>query len=95
MLKIIVKGGEFFNEDTFEVSQTKDTVLQLEHSLISLARWESKWHKPFLEDMDKRTAEENLDYIRCMTISQNVDPDVYLRLSQQNMLEIKNYIEKK
>ena len=93
MLKIIVKGGEFFNEDTYEISQMKDTVLQLEHSLISLARWESKWHKPFLEDMDKRTAEENLDYIRCMTISQNVDPDVYLRLSQQNMLEIKNYID--
>ena len=93
MLKIIVKGGEIFNEDTFEVTQVKDTVLQLEHSLISLARWESKWHKPFLEDMDKRTPEENLDYIRCMTISQNVDPEVYSCLSPENMLEIKNYMD--
>lgn len=93
MLKITVKGGEIFNEETFEVSYTKDTVLQLEHSLISLAKWESKWHKPYLEDMDKRTAEEYLDYIRCMTITQNVDPSVYTRLSYDNLMEIKNYMD--
>lgn len=95
MLKIVVKGGEVYNEETSEISFTKDTVLQLEHSLISLAKWESKWHKPFLEDMDKRTPEEDLDYIRCMTITQNVDPSVYERLSIENMLAIRNYLDDK
>lgn len=95
MLKIVVKGGEVYNEETSEISFTKDTVLQLEHSLISLAKWESKWHKPFLEDMDKRTPEEDLDYIRCMTITQNVDPSVYERLSIDNMLEIRSYLDDK
>ena len=93
MLEILVKGTEEYNEETNEITVSKDTVLKLEHSLISLARWESKWHKPFLEDMDKRTREEDLDYIRCMTISQNVDPGVYRRLSLQNMIEIRNYLD--
>lgn len=95
MLKIIVKGGEEYNEETCEITTLKDTVLQLEHSLISLAKWESKWHKPFLEDMDKRTPEEDIDYIRCMTITQNVDQRVYERLSIDNMLEIRAYLDDK
>lgn len=93
MLEILVKGFEEYNEETNEVIVNKDTVLKLEHSLISLARWESKWHKPFLEDMDKRTREEDLDYIRCMTISQNIDSNVYRHLSLKNMIEIRNYLD--
>lgn len=92
MLKIIVKGKELFDERTNEFISTNDTVLQLEHSLISLSKWESKWHKPFLNNSDK-TEEEMIDYIRCMTITQNVDPGVYYGLSQKNIMEIKNYMD--
>lgn len=92
MLRIVVKGCEMFDEETFEVTQAKDTVLCLEHSLISLARWESKWHKPFLENMENRTYEEDIDYVRCMTITQNVDPTVYSRLSRENMKDIVEYM---
>lgn len=92
MLKIQVKGRELFDEETLTFISAKDTVLQLEHSLISLAKWESKWHKPFLNN-EQKTEEEMRDYIRCMTITQNVDPDVYYCMSEENLLEVKRYME--
>lgn len=92
MLRIFVKGRELFDERTNEFISTKDTVLQLEHSLISLSKWESRWHKPFLSNTNK-TEEEMIDYIRCMTIMQNVDPAIYYGLSTKNIIEIKSYME--
>ena len=92
MLNIDVKGVEFFDESTQRFIYTKDAHLSLEHSLISLSKWESKWHKPFLSTENK-TEEEVLDYIRCMTITQNVDPKVYLALSNENLFKIKAYMD--
>lgn len=91
MLKITVKWDEVFDEETCQISYKKNTVLQLEHSLISLSKWESKWHKSFLDD--DKTEEEMLDYIRCMTIMQNVDPMIYDHLSRENVQEIKDYLD--
>ncbi len=93
MLKIVVKGKELYNEKTGEFSWSKDTVLQLEHSLISLSKWEAKYHKPFLKNTDSMSYEELKDYIRCMTITQNIDPLVYDCLSEDNIMSIKNYME--
>ena len=92
MLTITVPGAEFFDENTETFVETKDQVLQLEHSLLSISKWESKWKKPFLAHEEK-TAEEQLDYIRCMTITPNVSPDTYAALTQDNLLAIKEYIE--
>lgn len=66
-------------------------VLKLEHSLVSISKWESKWHKSFLHTADK-TDEEVLDYIKCMTLSQNIDPDVYNHLTIDNLRDINKYI---
>ena len=82
---------EMFDEKTQEFFTLKEQTIQLEHSLISLSKWESKWCKAFLTDNEK-TIEETLDYIKCMTITQNVDPDVYKRLGQNNMKIINDYI---
>jgi len=91
MLTIKIKGREEFNNATQEFIQTKDTILTLEHSLVSVSKWEAKYHKPFL-GKDKKTYEETIDYIKCMTITQNVDPAVYRLLTKDNMDEINNYI---
>jgi len=91
MLEIVIEGQELFDERTQEFISTKPVVLKLEHSLISVSKWESKWHKPFLNDEEK-TEEELLDYIRCMTITQNVDPNVYLCLTPLNHFEIRQYM---
>ena len=67
-------------------------VLRLEHSLVSLSKWESKWCKPFLSKQEK-TDEETLDYIKCMTLTQNVDPSVYDHLTRENIEQIRSYID--
>lgn len=91
MLRILVPGDEQWNEAKNEFIYSKDQVLDLEHSLISLSKWESKWCKPFLSDKEK-TQEETVDYVRCMTLTPNVDPNVYYHLSNENIEEIKKYI---
>lgn len=66
--------------------------LQLEHSLISISKWEANWKKPFLSK-NSMTNEQTMDYVKCMTITQNVPDDVYSRLTQENFNEISAYIE--
>lgn len=92
MLKIIVSATEYFDEINEEFINKKEQTLQLEHSLVSLSKWESKWNKAFLGKQEK-TDEEILDYVRCMTLTQNVDPEVYSRLSAENYAAINAYIE--
>lgn len=92
MLKIKIPEQEFFNEETQRFIYVKGAELQLEHSLISLAKWESKWHVPFLGKTDK-TEEELQDYIRCMTLNKNVDQEVYKYIPSSTLKEIFDYIE--
>lgn len=92
MLTITVPGREMFNEKTGEFFNTKEQTLQLEHSLVSLSKWEAKWNKAFLTK-EQKTPEQVLDYIRCMTITQNVDPNIYNALTDENIEAINKYIE--
>ena len=93
MLTIIVPGKETYDEEKETFGRTTDQTLTLEHSLISISKWESKWHKPFIKDDYEKTYEETIDYIKCMTLNpQSVDPSVYSNLTQENLRDIKNYI---
>ncbi len=92
MLQITIPAQEFWDERTNTFIDTKEVNLTLEHSLVSVSKWEAKWCKPFLSKEEK-TAEETLDYIKCMTLTQNVPPDAYLRLTSKNIAQIKEYIE--
>lgn len=92
MLKITVPSTEYWDETKEEfVNIGKEQTLQLEHSLVSISKWESKWHVPFLNNTEK-TYEQIIDYVRCMTITQNVSPDVYKRLTIDNVNQINDYI---
>lgn len=92
MLQITVPATELWDERTNSFVETKEQTLQLEHSLVSLSKWESKWNKVFFTKQEK-TFEETIDYIRCMTITQNVDPLIYSRLTNENLKQINAYIE--
>lgn len=97
MLQITIPAAvseEFDDSNNEFVYKTvsKEQTLQLEHSLVSLSKWESKWCKPFLTKGEK-TREEVLDYVRCMTLTKNVDPNVYYHLTNENITEIMNYID--
>lgn len=94
MLTIVIKGGESFNDETQEFVPVEDVVLELEHSLVSLSKWESSWEKPFLGPEEKTTSEV-IDYIRFMTLTPNISPEVYSRLSDDNIKQINEYITAK
>lgn len=95
MLQIHVTGKEFWDEQKEEFIQSKiDQTIQLEHSLVSISKWESKWNKPFLDKKNKKTDEEVLDYIKCMTITQNVKDEVYDNLTTSEIEKINDYISK-
>ncbi len=92
MLKITIPASELWDEQNEEFVYTKEQTLQLEHSLVSLSKWESKWCKAFLSK-NQKTHEETLDYIKCMTLTQNVNPEVYNGLSPANIAQINDYID--
>lgn len=91
MLHVTIPVREFWDEVKQEFVTSKEQKLQLEHSLVSVSKWESKWHKAFMTT-DNRTFEETIDYIRCMTITQNVDPDVYNSVTDEIIKEVNEYI---
>lgn len=93
MLTITVPKTELFIPTTSSFVNVAEHTLQMEHSLLAMAKWESKWHKPFLRDKPPKTGEEMLDYLKCMTITKNVDPMVYYCLTEDNIKAINEYIE--
>lgn len=92
MLKLKISKKELWDEEKMEFIQVPECEIQLEHSLVSLSKWESKWHRSFIKDQLKGDSEEALDYIRCMTITQNVNPNIYKYISPDEMDKIIEYI---
>ena len=92
MLDITIPAMELWDEKNEEFINVKEQTLRLEHSLVSLSKWETKWCKPFLSK-DKKTQEETMDYIRCMTLTQNVDPNVYICMPDSIIEQINQYID--
>lgn len=92
MLRITIPATEIWNESKSMFEYMEERELCLEHSLVSIAKWESKWHKPFLTK-DVKSREETIHYIKCMTITQNVNPNLYNCLTSKNLKEINEYIE--
>lgn len=92
MLRITVPGNEMFDEEKNKFRTVKGQTIELEHSLISISKWESKWKKAFLS-RSPRTEDEVRDYVRCMTITPGVNPDLYLCLTAENVRDIQEYID--
>lgn len=93
MIEIIIPKNRYFNSRTSEIITVPEEVkLQLEHSLISLRKWESKWHKPFLENDDKSHS-ELIDYIRCMTVNKTPNPDFYRVIPLEEQQRVIEYIK--
>jgi len=92
MLQIIIPKAELFDEKTREFVYTKEQTISLEHSLVSISKWEAKWHQPFI-GKETKTNEQIIDYIRCMTITQNVEDSVYNYLTEKNIKDVNQYID--
>lgn len=100
MYKLTIQGRRLFNEANNRFIEVKPCVLELEHSLLSIAKWETKWQIPFIESDNpylqkkewKKTPENMLDYIKCMTTNKNVDPMVYTCISQKDISDVFKYV---
>lgn len=93
MLKIEIPESEDYNSETNEFIYTMKQELTLEHSLISISKWEEKWHISLISNIDKLTRLQLLDYVRCMTLDKNVDPRTYTHIPNSVLNQIKSYIE--
>lgn len=91
MLKIYIPETEGFDPQKSEFVQIKAQTISLEHSLVSLSKWESKWHIPYLSS--EKTTEQVYDYIKCMTLTQNVKPEVYFCIPKNELIRINDYID--
>lgn len=89
---MIIPETEIYDANTNEFSTIGEQKLNLEHSLLSISKWESKWKKPFISK-ETKTQEESLDYIRCMTINPNVNPKVYDYIPGYIFKQIEDYID--
>ena len=92
MLTITIPEKEYLDDSTNTFIKVKKQTLCLEHSLVSISKWESKWNKPFLSGTAK-PFDEFIDYVKCMTLTQNVDPMVYNGLSASDIKKIEDYID--
>jgi len=95
MLKLIIKDGEQYDEENNLFSPINVVELELEHSLLAMSKWESKYKKPFLSSnkKDTKTPEEMIGYLKAMVVTPNVDLDVLYMCSQENIDEIQEYID--
>lgn len=91
MLELSVGKKRLYDEKSGKIITVPGESLKLEHSLVSISAWESKWHKPFLTN-EKKTVEETLDYIKCMTLNQ-VSDDIYTKLTKADVEEIVEYMK--
>jgi len=91
MFKLVIPSVELFDQKNNLFINEKGTEIQLEHSLIALSKWESKYCRAFLTKEDK-SREETLDYVRAMTVTQNVDDSLYSRITEDLLLKVYEYI---
>lgn len=92
MLQITIPAIELWDDANEEFINSKEQTLCLEHSLVSLSKWEQRWHKSFLFTKEKTYA-ETIDYIKCMTLDSDVDQMVYTRLTNEHFAKISKYIK--
>lgn len=91
MLKITVLGDEKFDNESQMFLTVGDVVLEFEHSLVSLSKWEQIWEKPFLGS-GSRPEKETLSYFSCMCLTPDIPPEVFSRMSEENLNDIQKYI---
>lgn len=91
MLELFIEDNTLWDEKNEIFIDIKSDTLLLEHSLISISKWESKWEKSFFKTKEK-TLEEQIDYIKCMTINKKIDPYIYNALRSSDFKKIDAYI---
>lgn len=93
-LQVVVPMKELYDEQNNKFIYVKETTLTLEHSLVSLHKWEQRWKKPFLKEgvLQELGPVAMMDYVKCMTINKGVDDNVYIAMPENVIKQITDYI---
>lgn len=94
MLKLTIPSEQDWDSEKEEFVYSDEIVLELEHSLVSLSKWEAFWEKPFMAPEEK-TTEEALGYIEMMCLTPDVPPEVFQKLSTEHIAKVNEYINAK
>jgi hypothetical protein len=94
MLRITIPKAESYDERSNTFINSEEVTLELEHSLVSLSKWESIWEKPFIGDQEK-SVDETLSYVQCMALNMDVSLELLHRLDSKHLNQINGYIEAK
>jgi hypothetical protein len=92
-LTITIPSVDLFDEDKNKFFVTEERTVELEHSLVSLSKWEQKWKIPFIGNK-QLTTEQAIDYIRCMCLTPNIPPEEFkfLAYSPESLKRVNEYI---
>lgn len=93
-LKVEIPGQDLFDNEKLEFLKSDAIVLEFEHSLVSLSKWEARFNKPFLSQ-DTKTDEETYGYLEAMCLTPGVTPDIFKRIPKEEFIKINEYIEAK
>lgn len=94
MLELVINGGEMWDPVREEFVNTSTTTLKLEHSLVSISKWEAKYKRAFLSEKEgPKNDEEVIDYIRFMTLNEVPDPSIYNSMSRDTVEIVLKYME--
>jgi len=94
MLTIVIEAMDLFDEESNTFSRSEEIVMEMEHSLLSLSKWESKYQKPFLTK-DEKSKKEIFDYLKAMVVTPGVDLDALYTLPNEKLIQIQEYIDSK
>ena len=94
MLKLHIEKSEFFDQRTRKFIDVPEMDIELEHSLVSLSKWEEIWEIPFLNS-DNKTNEQVSSYVECMLLTENVPPVFLQTLTSEQYAAINDYISAK
>lgn len=91
MLKLLIDSFDVWDDNSQEFITYDKKTICLEHSLLSVSKWESIYKKPFLNESEK-SPQEVIDYFKCMLIDES--DSVYLNnISDKDVQKIQEYIE--
>lgn len=91
MIIVVIEPSEEI-DDNNNIVKIPGATLQLEHSLISLQKWEAIWQQPWLDNKNQKTREQTISYIKCMTINKNVSDEVYNKIPDYEINRVNAYI---
>lgn len=91
MITVVIEPSEEI-DDSNNIVKIPGATLQLEHSLISLQKWEAIWQQPWLDNKNQKTREQTISYIKCMTINKNVSDEVYNKIPDYEINRVNTYI---